>query len=210
MKREQGDILYPCNLGIKISLNFSDSLIISLKDCINSAFDSFFYNIFVNNWFINLHNLETIRREWFAPKASLVILYPTELFYRSLKNCKDLLDKSNIQLGITHLPLYSSTEKNLIFLYGEAYINQKCAVVSTYNLRDIQTNLNEANIIFERRIIKECIHELGHLILGDYHCLNSECVMNYSSNLENIDNKSNFLCTLCSQRLEDIKENYNF
>ena len=210
MKREQGDILYPCNLGIKISLNFSDSLIISLKDCINSVFDSFFYNIFVSDWPINLYDFKALRRELFASKTSSVILYPTELFYRSLKTCKDLLDKSNIQLGITHLPLYSSAEKNLIFLYGEAYINQKCAVVSTYILRDIQTNFNEDNSIFERRIIKECIHELGHLILGDNHCLNSDCVMNYSNNLKKVDAKSIFLCTLCSQRLEDIRENYNF
>ncbi|MEJ2542028.1 MAG: hypothetical protein P8188_19025, partial [Gemmatimonadota bacterium] len=37
-------------------------------------------------------------------------------------------------------------------------------------------------------------------------CLNYECVMNYSSNLEKVDNKSIFLCTLCSQRLEDIRD----
>ncbi|MEJ2294169.1 MAG: hypothetical protein P8Y23_05315 [Candidatus Lokiarchaeota archaeon] len=210
MKREQGEILYPCNLGIKTSLDFSDSLVEMLKDFINSAFDSFFYNIYVSNWFLNLHNLRSFRREKFSPKVNSVIVYPTDLFYNSLKTCSDILDRTNIHLGITHLPLYSSTEKNLVFLYGEAHINQKCAVVSTYNLREIQTNLNETNIIFKKRIIKECIHELGHLILGDYHCLNYECVMNYSSNLEKVDNKSIFLCTLCSQRLEDIRESYNF
>jgi predicted Zn-dependent protease len=208
MKREQGDILYPCNLGMKISLNFSDSIMSNLKDCINSAFDSFFYNIFVSNWSLNLHKLRTLRREKFAPKVSSVIVYPTDLFYNSLKNNNNLLNKSNIQLGITHLPLYSSTEENLIFLYGEAYINQKCAVVSTYNLRNYRTN--KADFMFERRLIKECIHELGHIILGNDHCLNSYCVMNYSNNLEKVDNKSIFPCTLCSQKLEIIRENYNF
>jgi len=208
------DFLYPCNLRIKISPDFSESLIGNLKEFINLAFDSFFYNIFVSNWLIDLNNLMNFRRK--EPKAETIklnetiLLYPTDLFYDSLKEMQKFHYLSAIDLGITHLPLYSSTEKNLIFLYGEAHFNRKCAVVSTYSLRDFQSIIAKKHTLIEKRIVKESIHEIGHLILGISHCINPDCVMNYSTNLEKVDNKQVFLCDSCHEKLEVIRGNYNF
>lgn len=211
---EYRDIIYPCNLGIKFSSDYSESLTENLKKFINLAFDSFFYNIFVNKWSLKQHYLINLGREENIQKNEqfneTVILYPTNIFYASLKLIQNFHRYSTLRLGITNLPLYSSTKKNLIFLYGEAHINQKCAVVSTYNLRDIEMNLQIEPPIVEERIIKECIHELGHLILGNNHCNNSYCVMNYSNNLQKVDEKSIFPCNSCDEKLEEIRENYNF
>ena len=207
-------ILYPCNLGIKFSSEYSESLTENLKKFINLAFDSFFFNIFVSKWSLKQHYLINLGREeiWRTTKKfnETVILYPTNIFYTSLKVIQNFQYYSTFRIGITNLPLYSSTKKNLIFLYGEAHINQKCAVVSTYNLRDIQINLQNESPIVEERIIKECIHELGHLILGNNHCINSDCVMNYSNNLQKVDEKSIFPCNSCGEKLEEIREIYNF
>ncbi|TFG15136.1 MAG: hypothetical protein EU531_08645 [Promethearchaeota archaeon] len=207
-------MLYPCNLGISLYLNFSESLVENLTENINLAFDSFFYNIFVSNWSMDLKDLLLFGRE--EPKElnvklkETVLIYPTDLFYKSLKKVQNLRYLLPLKLGITHLPLYSSTKKNLIFLYGEAHINHKLAVVSTYNLRDLQTNLPKDHGILEKRIVKESIHEIGHLILGNNHCINPDCVMNYSRDLGKVDDKSRFPCNSCNEKLEEIRENYNF
>ncbi len=208
------NILYPCNLGITLSADFSESLTENLTRFINGAFDSFFYNIYVNKWSLNQHFIVNLGREENIRKNEqfneTVTLYPTNIFYASLKRIQNLHRYSTFRLGITNLPLYSSTKKNLIFLYGEAHINRKCAVVSTYNLRDIQMNLQNEPPIVKERIIKESIHELGHLILGNNHCINSDCVMNYSNNLQKVDEKSIFPCNSCDEKLKEIREIYNF
>jgi len=207
-------MLYPCNLGINLFLNFSESLIENLTEKINLAFDSFFYNIFFSNWSMDLRDLLLFGREESKEQnvqlKKTVLIYPTDLFYKSLKKIQNLRYLLPLKLGITHLPLYSSTKKNLIFLYGEAHINQKLAVVSTYNLGDLQTNLAKEHGILEKRIIKESIHEIGHLVLGNDHCINSDCVMNYSRDLGNVDEKSTLPCNSCNEKLEEIRDNFNF
>ena len=62
----------------------------------------------------------------------------------------------------------------------------------------------------EKRIIKESVHEIGHLILGIKHCINPKCVMNYSNCLKEVDKKNVLLCDICNEKLEAIRENYNF
>jgi len=214
VRNELRDLLYPCNLGIKLSTDFSKSLAENLSKFINLAFDSFFYNIFVSEWNINHHYLINLGREENIRKNEqfneTVILYPTNIFYTSLKLLHYFHDYSTLRLGITNLPLYSSAKKNLLFLYGEAHINQKCAVVSSYNLREIQMDLQIEHPVVEQRIIKECIHEIGHLILGINHCINPDCVMNYSNNLQKVDEKTSFPCNSCYAKLEEIREIYNF
>ncbi len=209
-KKDYRNLLFPCNLGISLSADFSESLTENLTRIINLVFDSFFYNIFVKKWNLNQNFIVNLGREENIRKDETVLLYPTNMFYASLILIQNFHRYPTLRLGITNLPLYSSTKKNLIFLYGEAHINQKCAVVSTYNLRDIQMNLQNELPIVEERIIKESIHELGHLILGNNHCINSDCVMNYSNNLQRVDEKSIFPCNSCDEKLEEIREIYNF
>jgi predicted Zn-dependent protease len=207
-------MLFPCNLGINLFLNSSETLIENLIENINLVFDSFFYNIFLNNWSMESEDLETSGREECKENNiqlnKTVLVYPTNLFYKSLNKIQNNCYLVPLKLGITDLPLYSSTNSNLIFLYGEANVSQRLALVSTYNLQDFQTILHNKRDILEMRIIKESIHEIGHIILGVDHCIDTSCVMNYSKNLEKVDDKSIFLCNSCLEKIEEIRENYNF
>lgn len=50
--------------------------------------------------------------------------------------------------------------------------------------------------LFFKRILKESIHELGHLH-GIPHCGNSECVMHFSYSILDADNKGDKFCHAC-------------
>lgn len=54
--------------------------------------------------------------------------------------------------------------------------------------------------ILTERVIKECIHEIGHH-LGLSHCQNSLCVMSYSKVIGDIDKKNKDFCRGCEIRL---------
>jgi archaemetzincin len=67
-------------------------------------------------------------------------------------------------------------------------------------LRESFYNRTENDAIFEKRILREAIHELGHTF-GLYHCQNY-CVMQFSNSLMEADKKSIKFCNNCSKRLE--------
>ncbi|MHA1477351.1 MAG: hypothetical protein ACTSPU_04045, partial [Promethearchaeota archaeon] len=133
-----------------------------------------------------------------------VFLQPTNKFYSIIKN---QIQEKNLALGVglTNLPIYSSSDENILFLFGVADIKHRCAIVSVYNLSDFLKKEK-----FNSRIIKETIHELGHLILGLEHCLGDYCVMRFSANIKEIDRKSFHLCEKCKLKLEEIRVLNNF
>jgi len=133
-----------------------------------------------------------------------VFLQPTNKFYSIIKN--QMKEKNlTLGLGLTNLPIYSSYDEKILFLFGEAHIRNRCAIVSIFNLSDFL----KSGIILNR-IIKETIHEVGHLILGLEHCLSDFCVMRFSANIIEIDRKSFHLCEKCKLKLGEIKVLDNF
>ncbi len=200
--------IFPCYLGITFIGDVSTSILEKLKFQIELVFKSFFFDI----TFIGNNKLDSqmktlfIKEEFNFLNSSLtkVILYPTNNFYSTLKS---LISEKNVSigLGLTNFPMYSSSDESLLFLFGEANLTHNCAIVSTHNLVD----LNKPKLS-ENRIIKEAIHEIGHLILGLDHCFNNNCVMRFSSNVNGIDKKSNHLCINCRSELEKIRTRQNF
>lgn len=87
----------------------------------------------------------------------------------------------------------------LTFVYGEAQLNGRCAVVSTFRLRNELYGLPVDEGLFRARIEKESVHEAGHLF-GLVHCRGFECVMRSSTYVEEIDLKSAVLCHQCGDR----------
>ncbi len=111
----------------------------------------------------------------------------------SEENCK--------VLGVTNVDLYVPV---LTFVFGEAQLEGKAAVVSSYRLRDELYGLPKNRKRLKERLEKEAIHELAHTF-GLIHCREPECVMHAYTYAEEIDFKSKNFCKACSVLLEEKK-----
>jgi len=206
-------IIFPCHLGIIFIGNVSSSILNKLRFHLDRTFDSFFFDIqFIED--INIHSdmFELrIKEEYnlLNESSEKVLLQPTNKFYQIIVD-KKFEYNLDIGLGLTNLPIYSSSNENLLFLFGEAHFKYRCAIVSTHNLINL-FNLEDLKLKkIKRRIYKEVIHEIGHLILDCGHCFNDYCVMRFSKNIKEIDSKSIYLCEKCKLNLEKVRERFNF
>lgn len=100
-------------------------------------------------------------------------------------------------LGVTEYDLFVPV---LTFVFGEAQLNGRAAVVSSFRLRPELYGLPENKDLLNTRLDKESIHELGHTF-GLIHCNNAFCVMHSSTYAEDIDLKTNSLCPECIMQL---------
>ena len=103
-------------------------------------------------------------------------------------------------LGICDVDLYTG---GLNFVFGEAELGGKWAIISLTRLRQSFYSLPEGQDIFRKRTIKEAVHELGH-VHGLEHCPNPECVMHFSNSLLDTDRKSASFCPRCRARLQKL------
>lgn len=109
-------------------------------------------------------------------------------------------DNAEKIIGITDVDLFVPV---LTFVFGEAQLDGKAALVSVSRLKNEFYGLPKNDNLLIDRINKEVIHDLGHTF-GLYHCNNYECVMNSSMYVENIDLKRIDFCHKCRTIL-----NYN-
>lgn len=96
-------------------------------------------------------------------------------------------------LGVTDVDLFIPI---LTFVFGEAQLNGPGAVVSVHRLNNKFYGLPENEELMRERLIKEALHELGHTY-GLVHCLTPGCVMNSSTYVEDIDQKTWNFCRFC-------------
>jgi len=96
-------------------------------------------------------------------------------------------------LGITDVDLYIPI---LTFVFGEAQLKGRVALVSVYRLRQEFYGLQEDPELFYGRIEKESVHELGHTF-GLVHCRTSDCVMRFSNSVDDVDLKGVDFCPEC-------------
>jgi archaemetzincin len=96
---------------------------------------------------------------------------------------------------------YSTVIPILTHVYGEAQLAGKACIVSTFRLKE---GLSPVNIpeSFEKRLVKEALHELGHTF-NLRHCQDKSCIMHYCRNIRDVDRKSDQLCRYCRILLED-------
>jgi archaemetzincin len=107
-----------------------------------------------------------------------------------------LLGKSYI-IGIGYLDGF---EYGLNFVFGEADPQSRVAAVFTKRLKpEFYGEPANYNLYFER-LLKEVVHELGHL-LGLDHCSNSKCVMRFSNSVFEVDEKNAVFCDQCRRVL---------
>jgi archaemetzincin len=103
-------------------------------------------------------------------------------------------------LAVTGLDLYIPI---LTFVFGEARLNGRCAVVSSYRLDNRSYGLPHDPRLLQERLLKESIHELGHTF-GLIHCQDPDCVMKSSTYVEQIDLKSSRFCRRCMKSCDTV------
>jgi archaemetzincin len=107
-------------------------------------------------------------------------------------------DPASKILGIVSVDLFIPV---LTFVFGQAQLDGPGAVVSTYRLRSEFYGLPTDEGALVERVIKECIHELGHAF-GMVHCDAYDCVMHASTAVDEVDLKPSAFCGRCAVALE--------
>lgn len=96
-------------------------------------------------------------------------------------------------LGVAAVDLFVPV---LTYVFGEAQLGGRAAVLSTHRLRPEVYGLPPDPDLLAERAEKEALHELGHT-WGLRHCHHPECVMRASTYVEEIDLKPAELCAEC-------------
>jgi archaemetzincin len=113
---------------------------------------------------------------------------------KSLARFKSSLTQVERVLGIVEVDLFAA---DLNFVFGEADPKEGVAVISLARLRSEFYGRAPDKTLFQERILKEAVHELGHTY-GLGHCPDPACVMHFSNSLQDTDVKKASFCPKCS------------
>lgn len=97
-------------------------------------------------------------------------------------------------LGVTDVDLFIPI---LTFVFGEAQMNGRAAVVSTARLAGAGSPADGRRL--PHRLAAECVHEVGHTF-GLVHCGTPRCAMGRAASLLDVDEKTSALCADCRER----------
>ncbi len=100
-------------------------------------------------------------------------------------------------LGVTDVDLYVP---GLNFVFGEADPSHLIGLISTYRLHYGLPRGIPGKALFQSRVVKEAVHELGH-VFGLGHCNDPHCVMFFSNTLGDTDRKGKNFCSRCWGKL---------
>lgn len=107
----------------------------------------------------------------------------------SLVSWRSGAGETGLVLGVTDRDIFIP---RLNFIFGEADRQQGAALVSLARLGQGEVDARLAG----ERLLKESIHEVGHL-LGLDHCPKDWCIMHYSNSIEDTDLKGPGFCPAC-------------
>ena len=206
-------LILPCHLGILFFGDFDVNFFDKIKNTLNNVYDSFFFdirNLGGYNFSLELFS-KGVKNEYKEMKKSSdkIKIHPTNKFYQVLID-KRIEENLGMIIAIIDLPLYSSNDHNIIFLFGETHLKHRCCVVSSLKLKEQFYKRPSNQKLYEQRVIKEAVHEIGHLILGPDHCVNNSCVMRFSQEIDEIDKKSDDFCSECKSKLIQVRAYHNF
>ena len=146
----------------------------------------------------------------FQASTAAATMPPTYLYGRRRKQwiCSGILDwllqnnnpdDNTKLLAICDFDAYSD---ELNFVFGEAHFGGRVAAVYLPRLREeFYGRKSDTSKLFEQRVIKEAVHELGH-VFGLTHCENSKCAMYFSNSLQDTDFKDHKFCERCNKTLK--------
>ena len=101
--------------------------------------------------------------------------------------------KANHILGVMDADIFVP---ELNFVFGEATISGKAALISLWRLKPEFYKSKSDPELYAERVQKEAVHEVGHT-LGLKHCPRSSCVMHFSNSIFDTDKKQNLFCDDC-------------
>ena len=87
--------------------------------------------------------------------------------------------------------------EGLNFVFGIALPKEAVALVFNKRL------LSEDGNLYKLRLLKEVLHETGHL-LGLPHCTDPSCVMSFSNSVLDVDRKKAEFCGRCKNKLKNM------
>lgn len=117
--------------------------------------------------------------------------YHATMLLRELANYH--LPRHSRLLALTEVDLFIPI---LTFVFGEAELGGRNAIISAFRLRSEFYGLPGDDSRLRERLSKEAIHELGHTF-GLVHCPQPDCVMRSATYVEEIDLKSERYCLDC-------------
>lgn len=115
--------------------------------------------------------------------------YHATALLRRLSNCEvrgQILGVATVDL---YVPIFT-------FVFGEAQVAGRCAVISLFRLRQELYGLPADPELTADRLFKEALHELGHTF-GLRHCHDWSCPMASSNSIERLDSKERSFCERC-------------
>ena len=113
------------------------------------------------------------------------------------------LPRAHRLLGLVDRDCYTP---GLNFIFGQAIIGGREAIVALPRLRQGFYGLPEDQVLFHERTVKEAVHELGHTY-GLRHCGDPRCVMCFSNSLADTDAKGASFCPACRGELVEVLKN---
>ncbi len=156
----------------------------------------------VDSLIATLHTVFGLRVELHPPSFDPELAYDSSrgqynsrlLLAQLLREAKP--DNARI-LGVVGVDLFIPV---LTYVFGEAQLAGRAAVVSTHRLDNQLYGLPANRKLLLQRLRKEAIHELGHTY-NLVHCHQHACVMMSSTYVEGIDLKSDRFCDRCLEQL---------
>ena len=144
--------------------------------------------------------------------SSITTMPPTHLFDKARKQwiSDSLLDwllessEPDITTKVLAICDFDAYSDELNFVFGQAQLGGRVAAVYLPRLRDelYVITKSDGNNLFQQRVIKEAVHELGHAF-GLRHCQITKCVMHFSNSLSDTDFKDDKFCERCNKILKE-------
>ena len=88
----------------------------------------------------------------------------------------------------------------LTYVFGEAQVNGRAAVISLRRLRQSRDGQRVPSSLLLERLAKVAVHEMSH-VLGLKHCRTPNCLMSFSLGLDQLDALTLRFCPDCERIL---------